>query len=163
MSTPSPYRSLPPERRVALVTHAIKASREGRAQYAQRLMARGGGFRAVTLMSWPADKLAKEIVRLNAESPQDELELLQTLYVELEPQVQATFCDAAGVRHEGGRMAEDLEPPYADEEGVRRGAAAVREAHGDDGARYLRTLARYAREGWPGIEGVVESDAPAGA
>ena len=164
MSNPSPYRSLPPERRVALVTHAVKASREGRAQYAQRLMARGGGFRAVTLMSWPADRLAKEVVRLGAESPQDELELLQTLYVELEPEIQATFCDAAGVRHEGGRMSEDLEPPYADADAVKRGAAAVREAHGADGERYLRTLARYAREGWPGIDEVVAaSDAPAGA
>ena len=156
MATPSPYRSLPAERRVALVTHTIKASREGRVQYAQRLMAKGGGFRAVTLMSWPPDRLAKEVVRLNAESPQDELELLQLLYVELEPEIQATFLDAAGVKHEGGRMAEDLEPPYADADAVRRGAAAVRAAHGDDGARYLRTLARYAREGWPGIEGVVD-------
>jgi hypothetical protein len=168
MSNPSPYRSLPPERRVALVTHAIKASREGRAQYAQRLMARGGGFRAVTLMSWPADKLAKEIVRLGAESPQDELELLQSLYVELEPEIQATFLDAAGVRHESGRMADDLEPPYADADAVRQGAAAVRAAHGPDGERYLRTLARYAREGWPGIDEVVTAtdtptDAPAGA
>ena len=164
MATTSPYRSLPAERRVALVQHQVKASREGRAQYAQRLMARGGGFRAVTLMSWPPDKLAKEVVRLGAESAQDELELLQLLYVELEPQIQASFLDAAGVRHDAGRMADDLDPPYADEDAVRRGAAAVREAHGADGERYLRTLARYAREGWPGIEGVVtELDAPAGA
>ena len=31
------------------------------------------------------------------------------------------------------------------------GMAAVRERHGEDGERYLRTLARYASEGWPGI------------
>ena len=155
MATPSPYRSLPSERRVALVTHVIKSSREARALYVQRMVARGGGFRAVTLQSWPADKLAREIVRMKAETPQDELDLLQLLYVDLEPGIQATFLDAAGVAHEGGRMAEELEPPYCDADAVRRGAAAVREQHGEDGMRYLRTLARYNREGWPEIESVV--------
>jgi hypothetical protein len=155
MSTPSPYRSLPSARRVALVTQAIKTGREARALYAQRLIARGGGFRAVTLASWPADKLAREIVRTNAETPQDELDLLQLLYVELEPAIQITFLDAAGVQHENGRMGDALEPPYADAEAVQRAAAAVRAAHGEDGERYLRTLARYSREGWPGIESIV--------
>ena len=151
-TTPSPYRSLPPARRVALVTHAIKSSREARALYAQRLVARGGGFRAVTLASWPADKLAKEIVRTNAETPSDELDLLQLLYVELEPGVQSTFLDAAGVAHENGRMGEALEPPYADADAVQRAADAVVAQHGDEGRHYLRTLARYSRDGWPGIE-----------
>jgi hypothetical protein len=134
------------------VTHAVKSGREMRAQYAQRLVARGGGFRAATLMSWPPDRLAREVVRLNAESAQDELELLQLLYVELEPAIQATFLDAAGVAHENGRMPEDLEAPYADADAVRRAAAAVKDAHGEDGVRYLRTLARYAPTAWPGIE-----------
>jgi hypothetical protein len=155
MVTPTPYRSLPPARRVALVTHAVKASRESRAAYVQRLVARGGGFRAVTLQSWPADRLAREIVRLGAESAQDELDLLQLLYVELEPGIQATFLDAAGVAHDGGRMPEELQPPFAEAPAVHRGAAAVREQHGDEGARYLRTLARYARDAWPGIDDVV--------
>ena len=155
MATPSPYRSLPSAQRVALVTHAIKSSREARALYVQRLVARGGGFRAVTLMSWPVDRLAREIVRLNAETAQDELDLLQLLYVEVEPGIQSTFLDAAGVPHENGRMPEDLEPPYADADAVRRAAPVVRERHGEDGMRYLRTLVRYSREGWPGIESVV--------
>jgi hypothetical protein len=155
MATPSPYRSLPTARRVSLLTHAMNASPEARALYAMRLAAKGGGFRAVTLKSWPVDRLAREIVRLNAESAQDELDLLQLLYVDLEPGIQTTFLDTAGVKHEQGRMAEDLELPYADEAAVRRAAAAVRERHGDDGMRYLRTLARYSRDGWPGIEGVV--------
>ena len=153
--TASPYRSLPAARRVALVTAAITASREMRALYAQRLVARGGGFRAVTLQSWPVDRLAREVVRLNAETAQDELDLLQLLYVELEPAIQITMLDAAGVPHEQGRMGETLEPPYADADAVRRAATAVQAAHGDDGMRYLRTLARYSAEGWPGIDGVV--------
>lgn len=159
MATPSPYRSLPPAKRLELVTHAAKSGREMRAQYAQRLVARGGGFRAVTLMSWPADRLAKEVVRLNAESASDELELLQLLYVELEPAIQAAFLDAAGVSHENGRMPEDLEPPYADADAVQRGAAAVKTQYGDDGVRYLRTLARYASVAWPGIESTVAEGA----
>lgn len=155
MATTSPYRSLPSARRVALVTHAMTASRETRLLFIQRLVSRGGGFRAVTLQSWPIDRLAREIVRMNAETANDELDLLQLLYLELEPEIQSTFLDAAGVRHEGGKMPEDLETPYADADAVRRGAAAVREKHGEEGDRYLRTLLRYSREGWPGIEDVV--------
>ena len=155
MATPSPYRSLPADRRVVLVTHAIKSSREARELYIQRMIARGGGFRAVTLRSWPVDRLAREVVRTNAESADDELDLLHLLYVDLEPAIQTTFLETAGVRHEQGRIPEDLEQPYADADAVRRAAAAVRDQHGDDGVRYLRTLARYARAAWPGIEDVV--------
>lgn len=156
MSNPSPYRSLPPERRTALLLHAIKTSREARALYTQRLVSRGGGFRAVTLNSWPAEKLAREIVRMKAEQPQDELDLLHLLYVQLEPAIQVTFLDAAGVAHENGVMPEDLEPPFTDEAKVRLAAAKVMEQHGEDGARYLHTLARYSLPGWPGIDSVVE-------
>jgi len=42
---------------------------------------------------------------------------------------------------------------------VRRAAAAVRQQHGEDGERYLRTLARYNREAWPGIEELVSDGA----
>ena len=76
MSKLSPYRSLSPERRVALVTHVMKSSREGRDQFIGRLVDRGGGFRAVTLRTWPIDRLAKEIVRMKAETANDELDLL---------------------------------------------------------------------------------------
>src|SRR5688572_27006133 len=117
MATPSPYRSLPAEKRVALVTHVIKASREGRAIMIQRMMSRGG-FRPVTLQQWPAEKLATEIVRMKAEASNDELDLLHLLYVELEPEIQSTFLDAAGVKHENGKIPEDAQAPYADAAGV---------------------------------------------
>lgn len=155
MAISSPYRALPPARRVALVTHAMSSTREARLLYVQRLVSRGGGFRAVTLQSWPIERLAKEVVRMNAESAQDELDLLMLLYVELEPEIQATFLDAAGVHHDGGKMPENLAVPYTDAASVRRAAAAVRERHGADGEHYLRTLLRYSRDGWPGIEDVV--------
>jgi len=127
--------------------------------YVQRLVAKGGGFRAVTLQGWPPEKLAQTVVRMNAESAPDELDLLPLLSVELEPALQITFLDAAGVRHEKGTIPEELEPPYADAEGVRKGVAAVRAAHGETGEPYLRTLARYFREGWPGIDEALETPA----
>jgi hypothetical protein len=151
MATLSPYRSLPAEKRVALVTHVIKASKEGRAIMVSRMMSRGG-FRATTLQQWPPEKLAGEIVRMKAETGNDELDLLHLLYVELEPAIQSTFLDAAGVKHDNGKIPEELQAPYADEAGVKRGVAAVRAKHGEDGERYLRTLARYAADAWPGIE-----------
>lgn len=150
-----PYRTLSVDRRVALVSHAIQASKEGRDLFVQRLVARGGGFRAVALKTWPIDRLAREIVRTKAESASDELDLLQLLYVDLEPAIQITFLDAAGVQHEGGKIPESLDAPYADAESVRRGAAVVKERHGVDGEHYLRTIARYSLDGWPGIDAVV--------
>src|SRR5688572_7258266 len=162
MSKHSPYRALTPERRVALVMHAMKSGREGREQFIQRLVARGGGFRAATLRTWPVERVAKEIVRMKAETPDDELDLLQLLYLEVDPSIQITFLDAAGVAHENGKMPESLEPPYTDAEAVRRGAAAVQQKHGDEGIHYLRTIEKYSLDGWPGIDAVVaELDAKA--
>lgn len=152
MSKTSLYRALPAARRVALVLHAITNHKGARALYASRLVAKGGGFRAATLMTWPADRLAKEIVRLNAESAQDELELLQLLYVDMEPAIQITFLEAAGVAHENGVIPEGLEPPYASAAAVGNGAAAVIAKHGDDGLHYLKVLVRYNLVAWPGLD-----------
>ncbi|MGV3707568.1 MAG: hypothetical protein ACO1Q7_01920 [Gemmatimonas sp.] len=152
MANPTPYRALTPARRVALLTHLMTEHREMRAVYIQRLVSRGGGFRAVTMQPWPAEKIAKEVVRLNAENAQDEIELLQLLYVDLEPGIQIAFLDAAGVKHEDGKIDEELEAPFADAASVARAADAVREKHGDDGMHYLRTIARYNLPAWPGLD-----------
>jgi len=155
MPNPTPYRTLSAEKRTALVKHMIEASKEGRMLFLNRLASKTG-FRPVTLQSWPADKLAREVVRTRAETGDDELNLLHLLYVELEPAIQSTFLDAAGVKHENGAMPDDLEPPYSNADGVKRGVEAVRAQHGEDGERYLRTLARYSADGWPGIKESVE-------
>jgi hypothetical protein len=84
--TATPYRALPVERRVSLVTRAMQRHKASRLLYAQRIAAKGGGFRAATLAGWPPEKLAREFVRLNAQAGNDELELLQLLYVDLEPE-----------------------------------------------------------------------------
>ena len=93
---PTPYRSLPVERRIELVKHVIASGRDGRAFYIQRLAAKNG-FRPMTLQSWPADKLAKEVVRTRAETAQDELNLLHLLYVESFERLRAGYGAAITV------------------------------------------------------------------
>lgn len=156
----SPYRSLPVERRVALVAYELKTQREARPIFIQRLCSRGGGFRPASFQNWSAERLAQEVVRLKVESAQDELGLMQTLYVDLEPAIQSTFLDAAGVKHENGRIADDLEPPYCSAEAVTTASGATIAAHGDEGVRYLRTIHRYASESWPGLDAVLETLEP---
>ena len=151
MSHVSPYRSLPPSKRVELLLADFAANKDSRALYINRIVARGGGFRPTTLRSWPAEKLAREIVRLNLETFQDELGLLHTLYVEREPELQVAFLDAAGVAHEGGKIPEELPAPFASAELVQRAAEHLLKEHGEDGRRYLRTIALYNGEAWPGL------------
>ncbi len=151
----SPYRSLPVERRVALVTYELKTQRDARPIFVQRLCSRGGGFRPASFQNWSADRLAQEVVRLKVESAQDELGLMQTLYVDLEPAIQSTFLDAAGVKHENGRIADDLEPPYCSAVQVKAGSDAAIAAHGEEAVRYLRTIHRYASDAWPGLDAIV--------
>ncbi len=54
MAQPSLYRALSSERRLAIITHLLATRKEMRAVLVARLVARGGGFRAVTVASWPA-------------------------------------------------------------------------------------------------------------
>ena len=155
---PSPFKALPMERRQWLVLQALAKHKGAKALYAQRIAAKGGGFRASTLVSWPADKVGKEALRLGALTAQDELELLQMLYVDLEPHIQITFLEAAGVKHDAGVIPEELEPPYADADAVARGAAAVLTQHGDNGRHYLRTLVVYNLAAWPGLDSIVPAE-----
>jgi hypothetical protein len=147
----SPYRSLPPARRVALLSHEIQSSRESRNAYVQRLVSGGGGFRPETLKKWPPEQLAREVVRRGIETLHDEAALLQLLYVELEPQLQIDFLDGAGVPHEKGVIPEALQAPLADAAAVRKSAEALIAKHGDEGRAYLRTIAVYNGEAWPGL------------
>lgn len=145
------YRTLPQARRIALLTRLLTERKESRAVYAAR-MAKRGGFRAVTLTLWPPAKLAQEVVRMNAQSADDEVDLLQTLYVDFEPAIQADFLAAAGVKAEGAVIDEALEPPYCDAAAVATAAAVIRAKHGEDAEHYLRVIARYNGAGWPGLE-----------
>jgi hypothetical protein len=155
MASSTPYRQLSSERRVALVTRSIKHSRDLRAMLASRMLSRGGGFRPATLMQWPADKLAREVVRLGVETAEDELNLLNLLYVEFEPEIQSAFLDAVGVAHTNGQMPDDLQPPFASAESVAKAAHAVVERFGENGRHYLVTIAKYNGEGWPGLDELI--------
>lgn len=151
MALGAPYRSLTVERRLALVTHAISTSRDFRDAVIMRMVSRGGGFRPATLKTWSADRLAGEVVRRRLETPHDELQLLQTLYVELEPGLQIAFLDATGVKHDNGQIPEDLKAPLADEATVRQAAEGLIAQFGDDARSYLHTIAVYNGEAWPGL------------
>ncbi len=155
MSKLSPYRSLPPARRLALMTHALSADRGVRNAYIQRLLVRGGGFRAETLKKWPLDQLAKEIIRRGVEGPQDELQLLLLLYVEIEPVYQTTFLETTGVQHDGANIADDLPTPFADAATVRKAAESLIAQFGDEARHYLRTIALYNGAAWPGLTELV--------
>jgi hypothetical protein len=160
MSIPSPYRALPPARRVELITEVMRRHKDARAGYAQRISAKGGGFRAVTLRTWPIDKLAREVVRLGAETPQDEFDLLHFLYVDLEPAVQIAFLDAAGVKHANGAIDEEAKPPFADAAQVQKAAKAIVASHNGQALHYLATLAKYHLASWPGLEEALAELAP---
>lgn len=151
----SPYRTLPVERRISLVAHDIARNRDSRNGYVDRIVARGGGFRPEKLRKWQPEQLAREVVRHNLETAHDELGLMILLYVELEPAIQITFLDASGVAHENGSIPADLEPPFADALVVAHAAGSLVETYGDDARRYLRTIALYNGEGWPGLADMV--------
>ncbi len=151
MKPVSPYRSLAAERRVALVTHLLTTDRESREGFVRRIVARPGGFRLETVRKRPNTQLANDIVRFAMENALDELRLLQLLYVDLEPGLQITFLDAAGVAHTNGQIAEELQPPFADADRVRTAALGLLASHGEEGRRYLRTIALYNAEAWPGL------------
>lgn len=157
MAVSSPYRQLPVSRRISLVTHELTHNRESRTSYIQRMVSGGGGFRPETLKKWPPEQLAREIVRRGLETLHDEAALLQLLYVELEPQLQIDFLDAAGVKHEKGQIPEDLQAPLADAATVKRAAESLIAKHGDDGRTYLKTIAVYNGEAWPGLAEMMAS------
>jgi hypothetical protein len=155
MAISSPYRTLPAARRIALVSHEIGGNRQSRDGYIARIVSRGGGFRPEKLRKWPADQLAREVVRHNLETFQDELSLMVLLYVELEPELQIAFLDALGVKHDKGSIPEGLEPPFANATAIATAATELTEKFGDDARRYLRTIALYNAEAWPGLAELV--------
>jgi hypothetical protein len=109
------------------------------------------------LRKWPAAQLAREVVRRNLETFGDELRLLQLLYVELEPGLQIAFLDACGVKHTDGSIDEegDEQAALADAATVRAAADRLVTEHGDAARHYLRTIAAYNSEAWPGLRDVV--------
>ena len=65
------------------------------------------------------------------------------------------LLDAAGVPHAGTSIPEDLKAPSAEATAVRGAAEGLITQFGDEARRYLRTIARYNAEAWPGLAEVV--------
>ncbi|MEO7963889.1 MAG: hypothetical protein ABIT38_08275, partial [Gemmatimonadaceae bacterium] len=151
----SPYRTLSVERRQALVLHDLKTNPSQRELVVRRIAARPGGFRLDTVRKRPVEQLAREVVRFNLETAAEEVALLQTLYIELEPALQIEFLEATGVPHDGASMAEELTPPFASAETVKRAALALVAAHGSDARHYLCTIVTYNAEAWPELDQVI--------
>lgn len=157
------YRELPAAKRVALLTAVISQRKESRSLFIQRMVSRGGGFRAATLMQWTPAKLAAEVVRMNAQTAEDELDLLQALYVDVEPAIQEMFLRVAGVKANGASIDETLAPPFADAAMVTKAADAIVAQFGADALHYLRTIAKYAPGAWPGVDAAVATHSGAAA
>ena len=83
------------------------------------------------------------------------MRLLQLLYVELEPALQVAFLVAAGVPHEHAQIPEELQTPFAQRSQVREAALALVRDFGDEARRYLRTIALYNPDAWPGLDSVL--------
>lgn len=147
----SPYRSLPAEQRIALVLHDISTNPAQREAIVRRIVARPGGFRLETVRKRPNEQLAREVVRFALEGAGEEVALLQTLYLELEPALQVEFLDRTAVSRDGAMIAEEVQPPFASAEKVREASLALVAAHGDAARHYLRTIATYNAEAWPGL------------
>lgn len=162
LNSSSLYRELPATKRVAILTALITQHKDARAQYIQRMVARGGGFRAAALMQWPPAKLAGEVVRMNAQTADDEIDLLKALYVDIKPAIQEAFLKAAGVKADGAQIDASLQPPFADAAAVQRAGAAVLSTFADEGLHYLRTIARHNGTAWPGIESHLPERTPSG-
>ncbi|HET9066955.1 MAG TPA: hypothetical protein VFN22_14140 [Gemmatimonadales bacterium] len=158
MASSTPYRLLPDDTRLMLVTQDLKANSGSRASYIMRMVAKGGGFRPETLRKWKPEQLARDIIRRKLETLQDEIGYLQLLYVELQPEIQIAFCDAAGVAHENGSIPEALPMPLASAERVRAAADSLVSSFGERGRHYLVTIATYNAEAWPGLAEWLESN-----
>jgi hypothetical protein len=48
-------------------------------------------------------------------------------------------------------MGEEVEPPFASADAVRRSAEALLASGGEEARRYLRTISLYNGDGWPGL------------
>jgi hypothetical protein len=151
----SPYRSLPAEKRQALVLHEMQRAPAQRELFVRRIASRPGGFRLETVRKRPTEQLAREIVKFALENAAEEVAMLQTLYLELEPELQIEFLDACGVKRDGVAIHDDVKPPFADAATVRTAAIALVERHGESARHYLRTIATYNADGWPGLGDVL--------
>src|SRR5215216_3981188 len=99
------WKALTAEERTAAITAAMADDENGWVKTTTRSAVAGAiKFRPQTVATWPRQKLISEAARL----PIDDVHLLSAFLVDLHlgtrRAMMATFLDALGVKHDGGRI-----------------------------------------------------------
>jgi hypothetical protein len=99
------WKALTPDERATAITAAMTDDENGWVKATTRTAVAGAiKFRPQTVATWPRQKLIAEAARL----PLDDVQLLSAFLVDLHlgtrRPMMATFLDAVGVKHDGGRI-----------------------------------------------------------
>jgi hypothetical protein len=154
------WKALTPEERAAAITAAMADDENGWVKNTTRTAVAGAiKFRPQTVATWPRQKLISEAARL----PIDDVSLLSAFLVDLHlgtrRQMMATFLDAVGVKHDGGRIdTEATGPVVVDPDRLRDAADDLAQLYPlDEVVTYFLTLLLQDPESWRGTIGWLES------
>ena len=154
------WKALTPEERAAAITAAMADDENGWVKNTTRTAVAGAiKFRPQTVATWPRQKLISEAARL----PIDDVSLLSAYLVDLHlgtrRPMMATFLDAVGVKHEGGRIdTEATGPIVVDPQRLRDAADDLAQLYPvDEVVTYFLTLLLQDPETWGGAIGWLES------
>jgi hypothetical protein len=151
---------LNPAERTAAITAAMADDENGWVKATTRTAVAGAiKFRPQTVATWPKQKLIAEAVRL----PLDDVQLLSAFLVDLHlgtrRPMMATFLDAVGVKHEGGRIdTEAVGPIQVAPERLRAAADDLALLYPlDEVVTYFLTLLLQDHDTWKDITGWLEA------
>lgn len=158
------WKALTPDERATAITAAMGDDENGWVKTTTRTAVAGAiKFRPQTVATWPRQKLIAEAARL----PLDDVQLLSAFLVDLHlgtrRRMMATFLDAVGVKHEGGRIdTEATGPIELAPETLRAAADDLTHLYPiDEVVTYFLTLLLQDPETWKGAIGWLET-LPAG-
>ena len=154
------WKALTPEERAAAITAAMADDENGWVKNTTRAAVAGAiKFRPQTVATWPRQKLISEAARL----PIDDVSLLSAFLVDLHlgtrRPMMATFLDAVGVKHDGGRIdTEATGPVVVDPDRFRDAADDLVQLYPvDEVVTYFLTLLLQDPRTWSGAIGWLES------
>jgi hypothetical protein len=154
------WKALTPEERAAAITAAMADDENGWVKNTTRMAVAGAiKFRPQTVATWPRQKLITEAARL----PIDDVQLLSAFLVDLHlgtrRAMMATFLDAVGVKHDGGRIdTEATGPIVVAPERLHAAADDLAIIYPvDDVVTYFLTLLLQDAETWSGAIDWLES------
>ena len=156
------WKALTPEERTTAINAALADDENGWVKNTTRTAVAGAiKFRPQTVATWPRQKLVSEAARL----PIDDVHLLSAFLVDLHlgtrRPMMATFLDAVGVKHDGGRIdAEATGPVVVDPERLRAAADDLALLYpADEVVTYFLTLLLQDAETWGGVVDWLETTA----